>query len=87
MPRPITKRSRGEVVEGAWSLVEEIKAHRGPINPKQLASLYGVSIPTIYEHIKRGDIPVIPGTKSADPKTLLYILHMKNPLLFEATGS
>lgn len=68
-----------------YSVVDQIKRHRGPMSVTELAPILGVSDDVLYRMVRDGKIPqlIIPGRKVTrfDPASIVWWLCKHNPLL------
>lgn len=68
-----------------YSVVEQIKRHRGPMSVADLAPILGVSDHVLYAMVRNGDIPqlIVPGRTLVrfDPASIVFWLCKHNPLL------
>jgi hypothetical protein len=74
----------------AWSLLEQIENHEGPIKPTLAAKWLGCSRKTVYARINKKEIPTVQlsagaeESKLIDPKTWAFVLRKRNPMMREA---
>jgi predicted DNA-binding transcriptional regulator AlpA len=68
-----------------YSVIDQIKQHRGPMSVPQLAPILGVSDHVLYAMVRNGDIPqlIVPGRTLIrfDPASIVFWLCKHNPLL------
>jgi predicted DNA-binding transcriptional regulator AlpA len=68
-----------------YSVVDQIRRHRGPMSVPDLAPILGVSDNVLYRMVRDGKIPqlIIPGRKVTrfDPASIVFWLCKHNPLL------
>lgn len=88
---PRQRRSRTQPVlidDGqVYSIVDQIKRHRGPMSVADLAPILGCSEDVLYRMVRDGKIPqlVVPGRRVTrfDPASIVYWLCKHNPLLHQ----
>jgi excisionase family DNA binding protein len=89
--KPRQRRSRNRPVlldDGqVYSIVDQIRRHRGPMSVAQLAPILGVSDDVLYRMVREGKIPqlIVPGRRVTrfDPASIVFWLCRHNPLLHQ----
>jgi len=87
--QPRQRRSRNRPVlfdDGqVYSIVDQIRRHRGPMSVSDLAPILGHSDDVLYRMVREGKIPqlIVPGSTLIrfDPASIVYWLSKHNPLL------
>ena len=70
----------------AFSILEAVETHKGPIPAKKMAEFLGVSKKKIYAMVRSKEIPALSfaGTIKFDPRSVGYWLRKKDPTLAKA---
>jgi predicted DNA-binding transcriptional regulator AlpA len=81
--RPVLLDDGGQV----YSIVGQIRRHRGPMSVADLAPILGHSDDVLYRMVREGKIPqlIVPGSTVIrfDPASIVYWLCKHNPLLHQ----